>query len=242
MAERAMQLQQVRIDTLANNLANVDTAGFKQVLTSVTEQGPAGANAGGAGRGVWSPVAALDLRQGTDQRPGGLRATGRQTDMALVGEGFFVLQDDTGQEFYTRNGNFQLDTNRRLVSADGLPVAGTGGELKLEGESFSVGRDGSVLADGNAVGRLRVVRFAEPERLEHRGEGRFAAPADLPAEDVPAEEREVSQGYLEGSNVNPIDTLVNMIAAQRAFEIQAKILQSNDETLQRSVQDLGQTV
>ncbi len=246
MAERAMQLQQVRIDALANNLANVDTAGFKQILTSVTEQVGAsaaaqGGSTAGYGRGVWGPVAALDLQQATDQRPGATYATGRDTDFALVGEGYFVLQTEEGQELYSRNGSFVLDDKHRLITPDGLAVVGSGGPLTIEGGSFSVGRDGSVLVNGNSVGTLRVVSFGDPGRLEHRGSGRMAAPPDMPAQDVPKEQIQISQGYLEGSNVNPIDTLVNIIAAQRAFEIEAKILQSNDETLERSVNDLPRT-
>lgn len=250
MAERAMQIQQMRLDTLANNLANVDAAGFKQVLTRVAEKGvgqtPEAEQKGTTAMGLlrpggeanWASARELSMRQALDARPGPLRPTGRPTDLALLGDGYFVVQTENGER-YTRNGSFRLNSQRRLVTADGNPVAGSGGPLSLEGESFSVGRDGSVLVDGALIGRLKIVRFEQPERLQHRGNSLLAAPADMPAAPVAKEKVHVEQGQLEGSNVDPIATLVNMIAAQRAFEIEAKVLQANDQTLDRSVNELG---
>ncbi len=124
---------------------------------------------------------ALDLRQGD------LEPTGRGTDIALRGEGFFVVQDAGGNEFYTRSGSFGLDDQHRLVTAQGYLVQGSGGEIVLAGNEFSVGEDGTVTADGTSPGRLRVVTFADPQQLEHRGDGLLRAPADMPATDAPAE-------------------------------------------------------
>ena len=233
-AERAMQIQQTRIDSLANNLANVDTAGFKQILTRVAEI-PSPAMAGQAAAGK-----ELEVSGALDPRPGSLSPTGRSCDLAIIGEGFFVVETPDG-EFYTRDGSFRLDENRQLVTADGKTVVGTGGPLKIEGSSFSLAADGSLLVDGTVAGRLKVVSFANPTRLEPAGESLLAAPPDLEATPVPKEQVQVVQGHLERSNVSPIDTLVDMIAAQRAFEIESKILATNDQLLERSVNQLGRS-
>jgi flagellar basal-body rod protein FlgF len=267
-AEQAMQLQQLRIETFANNLANVNSTAFKQVLTRVAEEGSMGIAwspgaqadetgtgedvAGGLGRA--SAVAPLPSARGRpfepsgpllmfgalDSRPGPLRETGNPTDLALVGEGFFVVQTETG-ESYTRDGSLHLDGEGQLVSDDGHAVLGSGGPLKMSGSVFQVGRDGAVSAAGNEIGKLRVVRFSDPSRLQHVGHGLLTAPPDMVPEDVPAANVLIAQGQLEGSNVNPIDTLVNMIAAQRAFETASRLISNADQSLDQSINKLGQT-
>lgn len=281
-----MSLQVVQINTLANNLANVDATGFKQLLTRIAERGaapepkpaangpnpaevvnPAGeAGAPGAAQTLASPAAgeataaggraggtaavgaraggaaapravALEIGTGLDARPGPLRETGRAADLALQGDGFFVVQTERG-EFYTRNGHFTLDSNGRLVTGGGGTVQSSGGPLEIEGGAFVVEPDGSVTSGGNLLGRLQVVTFADPARLEHRGDALLAAPRDMAAEPLPAEQVQVVQGQLESSNVNPIDALVDMIAAQRAFEIESRVLQATDENLEKSVNQL----
>jgi flagellar basal-body rod protein FlgF len=275
-AEDGMAIQQLRIQTLANNLANVDATGFKQILTRVQSEGATAlgavdqagegtqpertaaeitAEAAGAAVGTtdpsaaaglrrdawtWSPVTAPRLEAATDMRPGPLRNTGRATDLALLGDGFFVVQDGD-LETYTRNGAFTLDGEGRLSTADGKPVLGDGGPLKLSGGEFAVGRDGTVLVGGAEVGRLRVVSFSDPARLQHVGSGRLRSTADMAPRSLPADEVRIEQGRLEGSNVDPIRTLVDMIAAQRAFEIGARVVQAADQTLDHSVNELGRT-
>lgn len=249
MARQAMQVNQARVDVLANNLANVATSGFRQVLTQVSEVAPAGVDAPGAD-GLALPAAArrpgggdalrdLTVDHATDVRRGEVASTGRDSDLALASRGFFVVQDQDGNAFYTRDGNFHRDDAGRLATADGLAVQGTGGPLEIGAGKLEVTRDGQVMVDGATRGRLRVADFAEPSRLEHRGDSLLVAPDDLAAEDVPAAEVQVLQGHLEASNVDPVRTLVDMIAAQRAFEVQAKMLQASDESLQKSVNNLS---
>ncbi len=258
-AELAMRVQQARIETLANNLANVDATGFKQVLSRVS-QGPDPSTMGGADGGTTPAASSLpavtgerglarpggglpapdDLRVRTflDPRPGPLRETGRPTDIAVRGDGYLVVQRGD-RELFTRGGALRLDEQRRLVDGAGNPVLGTGGPLRLEGETLEIRPDGTVLTDGAEAGRLRLVRFEDPSRLAHRGDGLLAAPEDMPPQEAGLAEAELVQGCLEGSNVDPIDTLVAMIAAQRAFEIETKVIQSEDQTLDRSVNELG---
>ncbi|MBK8166097.1 MAG: flagellar hook-basal body protein [bacterium] len=262
-ASRAMQLEQVRIDALANNLANASASGFRQVITRLAEPGtgpgaalpaettPGATAAGGAaatGRAAaggateprWTRATRADLTHALDARPGPIKPSGRDTDVAIMGRGFFEIQTADGPR-YTRNGSFLLDAERRLTTPDGKPVAGDGGALTLEGDEFTIAADGTVTVDGQAVGRLKLVDFADPTRLEHAGDALLKAPEDMAAQPVPIEDTILAQGHIEGSNVNPVDTLVAMIEAQRAFEIQSKVLQAEDELLNKSVNNLPRT-
>ncbi len=251
-AENAMQMQQVRIDALANNLANVNTTGFRGVLTRVSESG-APENTDNIQEGQdqaktnqiplpkgdqnWAPVNPLELYHATDTRGGPVTATGRETDVALLGRGFFALQTEGGER-YTRGGSFTLNTQKELTTPDGTKVLGTGGPIVLNGESFSIEGDGRVLVDGAQVAQFKVVDFSDPGKLEHLGGNLLKAPEGMEPQAVPALEIAMAQGHLEGSNVNPIDTLVAMIQAQRAFEVQSKVMSTEDEMLSKSVNNL----
>ncbi len=252
-AEQAMQMQQVRIDALANNLANANSTGFKQVLTRVAEVGgiqnpdinpdvnprdvsvTKQLNANGA----WPKTMDLQLYHATDTRNGPVRATGRDTDVAVLSRGFFALQTPDGER-YTRAGAFRIDNTSTLVTPDGTPVLGDGGPIKIEGKSFSIENNGSIMVDGNIVGRFKLVDFADTTKLEHLGANLLRPPENMMPQPVPAEEIVVAQGHLEGSNVNPIDTLVAMITAQRAFEVQSKVTMTEDDMLSKSVNKLPQ--
>ena len=254
-AEQAMSRQQVRIDALANNLANVNSTGFRAVMTRVAEAGARETvnknMEGGLGeaqpnaldnstltRNSWLPVDPLELYHATDTRGGAITATGRDTDVALLSRGFFAIQTEAGER-YTRGGSFTIDQQRQLTTPDGQIVLGTGGPIIMEGNDFTIEGDGRVMVDGAQVGQLKVVDFGDPSRLEHEGSNLLRAPANLEPQAVPAEEIEVAQGHLEGSNVNAIDTLVAMIAAQRAFEVQSRVLTTEDQMLAKSVNDLA---
>ena len=256
-AARAMQLEQVRIDALANNLANASASGFRQIITRLAEPAKesagtpaadAAAQAAGAGRTPaggaaeprWRPVSRADLSHALDARPGPVRPSGRDTDVAIMGRGFFEIQTADGPR-YTRNGSFILDNDRQLTTPDGHPVAGDGGALRLDGNEFTIANDGTVTVDGQAVGRLKLVDFADPSKLEHMGDALLRAPADMAPQPVALEDTIVAQGHIEGSNVNAIDTLVAMIEAQRAFEIHSKVLQKEDDLLSKSVNNLPRT-
>ncbi|MDO9172750.1 MAG: flagellar hook-basal body protein [bacterium] len=261
-AETAMNIQLTRTNVLANNLANVNATGFKQVLTQIVEQmrqesdggaattdaampdaaaaaeGAAPAAAAGRGRSIRDLV--LDVRAPVDMSQGTLRETGRPTDLAFQDEGLFRVVRD-GQEYFTRNGAFALDAQRRLSTPDGALVQGEGGPLEIPEGELSVGADGGVRVGGVEVGRLSVVAFDDPGRLHHVGGSLLAAPAGVTAKPLAADKVRLVQGMLEESNANPIDTMVAMIAAQRAFEMDAKVLQESDRTLDKAVNQLSRT-
>ncbi len=264
-AETAMNIQLTRTNVLANNLANVNATGFKQVLTQVVEQMRQEAGGGGtaSGGGAVEPDGAtaavdgtmpaapesrsrsirdlvLDMRAPVDMSQGTLRETGRATDVALQDEGLFRVTRD-GKEYYTRNGAFMLDAQRRLSLPDGALVQGDGGPLEIPEGELSISADGGVRAGGVEVGRLAVVAFDDPGLLHHVGGSLLAAPAGVTAKPLPADKVRLAQGMLEESNANPIDTMVAMIAAQRAFEMDAKVLQEADRTLDKAVNQLSRT-
>jgi flagellar basal-body rod protein FlgF len=189
-----------------------------------------------------SPLASrsfvVDASVATDFRPGPLQLTGRTYDVAVEGKGWFAVQGADGQEAYTRNGSFELSAEGVLQTRDGRAVIGDGGPITVPPDNqIVIGKDGSISAipttgDKNAVnviGRLKLVN--PPEAELRRGEdGLFRTAGGAPA---PADEAvQVAGGYLEGSNVNVVDQMVNMISLARQFEMQTQLLrkaESNDQ-------------
>jgi flagellar basal-body rod protein FlgF len=238
-AETAMNIQLTKTNVLANNLANVDTAGFKQVLTQVTEMtdGDPGRPGGApAQQGLIDQI--LDLRAPIDMTQGQLRETGRTFDVALKGDGLIKVTKD-GREHFTRNGAFSLDGERKLSTPDGAAVQGAGGPITIPDGEVVIRGDGMILVDGAELDRLSIVGFEDSGRLRHVGGSLFSAPDDMPAKALAADEVSVAQGMLERSNANPIDTMIGMIAAQRAFEMEAKVLQASDRTLDKAINELS---
>ena len=215
-AKATMQRQ----DTLANNLANVSTAGFRaelQAFRAVPVQGS----------GASTRVYALETTTGYDATPGPLTDTGRALDVAAKGNSWLTVQALDGTEAYTRGGSFEVASDGTLTTRSGLAVLGDGGPLQIPANTqVSIGSDGIVsaaTADGrsSAVGKLKLVT---PEAPLTRGvDGLFrGADGDLPADAA----ARVQDGALEGSNVGPVETMVSMIAAARQFEAQMKLLQT----------------
>jgi flagellar basal-body rod protein FlgF len=227
-AKATMQRQ----DTLANNLANVSTVGFRaelQAFRAVPVQGS----------GASTRVYALETTPGHDNSPGVITHTGRSLDAAAQGPSWFAVQALDGTEAYTRAGGFEVSSDGALVTRSGLPVVGDGGPIQVPpGGEVSFGSDGTVSSTVNgrstAVGKLKLVT---PEAALTRGEdGLFrAAQGDLPAD---ANAR-IQSSALEGSNVSPVQTMVAMIAAARQFETQMKMLQTAEANEKASAQLLS---
>ncbi|ABM96022.1 flagellar basal-body rod protein FlgF [Methylibium sp. Pch-M] len=215
-AKATMQRQ----ETLANNLANASTTGFRaelQAFRAVPVRGD------GASTRVYS----LETTTGYDPTPGPMAATGRALDVAMQGNAWLAVQGLDGTEAYTRMGSLQVDAEGTLKTSGGLTVLGDGGPIALPANSSpQIAADGTVSvkqANGGvtSVGRLKLVT---PEAALQRGDdGLFrAADGDLPVDP----NARVAEGTLEGSNVNPIENMVAMIAAARQFESQMKMLQT----------------
>lgn len=208
---------------LANNLANASTTGFRQDRVAF-RQGwrPALPTAGGE-----LAAAAPEMLTRVDPRPGGYQVTDRPLDVAIQGEGFFVVQSPEGER-YTRSGHFFLADDGTLVTARGYPVLADGGPITLPpGVDVRITNDGMLRDEKRAFGKLQLVTFEEEPSLTHAGASLLATDSEA----VAAVGARVLQGVLEGPNVEPIQAMVEMITLLRHFEMNQKALQAQDESL-----------
>lgn len=224
-----MMRQQERI---ANNLANANTVGYKRdrfFSEALNER----LDAEGAPR-----TDRLSI-QGASQEQGALEKTGNPLDVAIDGDGFFVVTDaDTGAARYTRAGHFVSGPDGQLQTPSGQLVEGEGGPIQLpeEGGPIEISASGDIRAGEQRLGRLRVVRFENPEQLTRLDETTFDA-AGLVPEDM--EQPRVVQGHLESSNVNAVREMTDMITHFRLFESQQKMMRTTDQILGQATKDLG---
>jgi len=223
-----------QLDRLASDIANVKTSGYKaERVTTHTAERPDFAR---------TLQSAIDVTPGPgrlDFRPGSMERTGRDLDVAIEGRGFFVVETPNGDR-YTRNGNFARQADGTITTADGMPVQGTDGPLRITAPgALSVDADGTVRAGAQHVGRLRVVDFDDYARLEREDLGRFRAPRDAqPAE--AGENVAVRGGLLESSNVSVADRMVAMTDLARNFEaLQRGLSLLMNEVDGRAAQELG---
>lgn len=233
ISKAGMLPRQRQLDIVANNLANMNTVGYKKdqvFIRHLLDSVQAVTNEN-------EMVLTRDEAQ-TDFSPGSLFETGNPLDLAIVGEGFFVIQTPE-QNLYTRNGNFTLDGRGRLVTADGYPVMGSGGEIQLAGGDISFGEDGSLMVNGQAVDKIRVVRFEDPSQLTKIGGTYFTEERMGMAEDINPDKLQLRQGYLEGSNVTGIEEMVKMIELYRQFQMAQKAVTTQDQTLEKLINDGG---
>lgn len=175
----------------------------------------------------------------TDFTAGPMERTNHPLDMAIQGDGFFVVNGPDGP-LYTRNGTFQLNLEGQLVTADQLPVQGTSGDITLPPNtalsSLQVSPDGTIYANTTEVGRLQIVNFSDPQKLQQAGITLFAAPDDMPPHDVNAT---IFQNMRERSNVSPIQELVELIAAQRQQEAAQRSMTAISESVGKNINSQG---
>lgn len=232
-------LQQMRLDVYANNLANVNTVGFKadQPVFRIEQEETASESAQNAPR--LSPHA-MPLEYVTNFETGAFQNTGGQLDAAIGGRGFFEVQTPDGLQ-YTRNGQFSINENGMLSTAQGWPVMGQGGEIAVEGGRIEIGEDGRVMVDGDVVGVLRIVDFKDASRLKKTGGTLFKA-EDPSADPFEAENFHVTQGALEASNVDAIRTMTELIETLRVFETYQKVIRAADDATAKTVNEVGRSV
>ncbi|WP_439112937.1 flagellar basal-body rod protein FlgF [Hydrogenophaga sp.] len=221
---------QHRQQLLSNNLANASTPGFRAEL-STFRAAPI------RGDGASTRVFALEATAGHSDAPGPITHTGRNLDVAARGNAYLAVQALDGTEAYTRAGALEVNTDGTVVNAQGLPLLSDAGPLVAPaGAQVDIGEDGTVSArvsgqPPQALGRLKLVTPDEDNRLQRGGDGLFRGPLGDP---LPADATaRVQSGALEGSNVNPIEAMVGMIAVARQFEVQMRMLQNgeaNDKT------------
>jgi len=245
-AASGMIAQQMNVDNIANNLANVNTTGFKKsnvefqdvLYQNYRRAGTASAIGSEVPTGLaigYGTRASATTRQFTS---GNLQATGNPLDLAINGDGFFQIQHPDGTTAYTRDGSFHISGDGRIVNSDGF-FLDPNISVPQDASAISVGTDGTVeiLISGQAqpsqVGQIELARFVNPAGLEAIGRNLLVptgASGD-PITDVPTQNGlgGVDQGYLEMSNVKVVDEMVNMIVAQRSYEMNSKAIQTADD-------------
>lgn len=259
IAGTGMLTQRRKMDTVINNLTNVDTTGYKNdmvvtrsfedMLLSRLNDDPAiiGTRAipdiaalssgtpqeiGAQNTGLYYDEAVIDFTQGA------MDATGRQTDLAIAGEGFFCIQTPEGMR-YTRSGDFQVDLNGNLLTHDGNYVVGAdGGMVNVGTGDFTVGENGSIYVNGEQTAQLRIVNFADTTVLRKQGGNLFYVYND--AQPQVMANPNVQQGMREGSNVDLGAEMTDMLMTNRVYESNQRILRMVDETLDKTVNTIGQ--
>ena len=255
VAKTGLSAQDTNLRVISNNLANVSTVGFKKdravfedLLYQIRRQ-PGAQNADDAqlpsglqlGHGVRTVSTQKQFETGD------LQITDRTFDIAINGRGFFQVLQPNGDAAYTRNGQFHLNGDGQIVTAEGYLLDP---EITLPGEvvNFSVGVDGTVSADiagdpnPQVLGQIELADFVNPEGLQAIGQNLFIETASSGPANIlnPGEEGVgiLKQGMLEGSNVNAVEELVNMITTQRAYEINSKVISTADQMLGFATQQL----
>lgn len=250
-AATGMEAQQARIDAVANNLANVSTTGFKKSRAEFQDLfyetlAAAGSTDGGGAQLPTGIQVGHGVRLAAISRVftvGDRLNTGRDLDLAIEGEGFYQLQRPDGTTVYTRDGTFQRDSEGNVVSSLGYTLLPSI-QVPVEALSVTILADGTVsaLEEGETeptdLGRIELARFQNPAGLRALGGNQFV-PTEAsgnPETGNPDENGfgRIGQGFLEGSNVNVAEELVQMILAQRAFEVNSRVIQAADEMLQNT--------
>ncbi|MFL6717038.1 MAG: flagellar basal-body rod protein FlgG [Burkholderiaceae bacterium] len=253
IAKTGLDAQQTQMDTIANNLANVSTSGFKRsravfedllyqnlrqpgAQTSQQTQLPSGLQ---VGTGVRTVATERIFTQGN------LQQTSNDKDLAIQGSGFFQVLMPDGTTAYTRDGSFQVDNQGQMVTSSGFVIQ-PAITIPANAQSISIGRDGTVSVtqpgstNATQVGQLQLATFINPAGLESRGENLYVetTASGNPSTNTPGTNGAgmVSQGYVETSNVNVAEELVNMIQTQRAYEINSKAITTSDQMLQKLTQ------
>lgn len=249
IAATGMEAQKLNIDVISNNLANVNTAGFKksradfQDLMYQTLRAPGASSAEGmqvpsgvqVGLGVKTAAVQKNFLQGD------FAQTGNSLDIVIEGNGFFQIMQPDGTIAYSRSGAFKLDSEGRVVNSDGYPLE-PGITVPADTLSISIGSDGKMMVQqpGNntptEIGQIELARFINPGGLSSQGKNLYlntAASSDATTGNPGTEGfGTISQGFIELSNVNVVEEMVNMIVSQRAYEMNSKAVQASDEMLQ----------
>lgn len=243
IAGTGMLAQRAKMSVLTNNLTNIDTTGYKkdvvvsrsfQDLLIQNSNDPSilriNGSIGAQNTGVHVEQLVTVFSQGNFEQ------TSRMSDLAIEGEGFFVIETPQGNR-YTRDGSFTVGRGGYLINSDGHFVSGTNGNIFVGDGEFSVDEQGYVTVDGQPAGRLRIVTFDDLSGLRKSGDNlysNYTGQAEREAVDA-----KVKQGWLEGSNVDMASEIVSMVELNRAYELNQRVLKMVDESLSKTVNEVG---
>jgi len=218
------------MQTIANNIANVSTTGFRREgiifseYVSAPEAGPSVSMARVAAREIW------DIQ-------GALTQTGSSLDLGIEGEGFFLIGTPDGERL-TRAGNFSTNAESQLVTPDGFPVLDAGGApvfIPQDAGPVSISQDGTISVQGNPISQVGLLMPADPGELVRQQGVMFEAPSGT----VPVENGRILQGFVEQSNTNPVWEIARMIEVQRAYELGQSFLEKEDERVRKVLENMG---
>jgi flagellar basal-body rod protein FlgG len=246
-AATGMEAQELNLNTIANNLANVNTPGFKRSKIEFQDLLYSKPRAAGADSGSGNLVpTGIEVGNGTKVAAtskvftqGQVAQTGQNLDLAIQGDGLFEVTQADGTIAYTRDGSFKLNSSGQVVTADGLPVGSGFQTIQTGASSINISSTGYVTVNGPSGPQnfqLTLSRFPNESGLESLGGNLYG---ETPASGAPQTGQagqagfgNIQQGYLEASNVNIVEEMVNLITAQRAYEINSKSVQASDNMLQ----------
>ena len=238
MQMQAMQVLQRSQDVTADNLANINTPGFKgnKLFYRMVSE-----NLNGKEIMKAVPMSQVNLDQGI------LEPTGNLFDVAINGNGFFKVEKDD-QEYLTRDGRFRADSDGFLVNSEGAKVMGESGPIQLSeyftqnsentgSNTFEISKDGTILINGNAQDKLQLVKVDDPQLLQRHGSTYFSVKDDIELSDEGV--GMVMQGYFEKGNVQPLAEMVDMMRNMQTFESQQKVLKTTDDMLGQATSRIG---
>ena len=242
--------QEIRLNNIANNLANVNTTGYKKDELAFKDTFIYFAH-----DRIMEPI--LNIREKklfpepllitkprlalakTIYEQGSLKDTGSPLDLAIVGDGFFKIRTENG-DFFSRNGHFNMTPEGILVTPQGYPVLGEGGEIALPPNTrVEINGQGQIYANGEVIDQIQISTVDDLLQLEKLGSNLYRLREGSTAAEIPAGEAVVNQGYLEASNVNVVEEMVNMIETQRSFEAYQKIIQTTQQTDEQAINKIG---
>jgi flagellar basal-body rod protein FlgG len=233
MNSSAMQYLEEKMDVVANNLANSDTSGFKRNGMFINQL--MGAEQANIRNEIKQPLPAGELKTYTEYTQAGIRDTQNKFDLAINGDGFFTIETSDGLA-YTRDGRFVMGPDGILSTINGYHVMGESGAINLEGEKFSVTEDGEIVINNQIVDKLSINSFDIKEAVQ-MGDNLWKTKND--DVEVYPTNPEIKQGYLEISNVSIVKEMVSMIAIQRWYNANEKAIKTNDDALNKAVNNIA---
>lgn len=229
-------LMQQRLEVLSNNMANVNSVGYKEdrpkfdfpeIISPIAQETSA------EQLSPYSPSMTFYV----DFSAGALQQTRNPLDVAITGDGFFEIQTDNGIQ-YTRMGSFTVNQDGLLSTSDGWPVMGQGGTIAVSEGQIEINADGNIYVDGDLLDQLKVVDFSKPYPMQKVGNTRFTV-SDADVAPRQAEGYSISQGFVETSNVNAVRTMTEIIETMRVFESYQKVIQAADDATSKTVNEVG---
>jgi flagellar basal-body rod protein FlgG len=235
----------IKMDVIANNIANVNTTGYKK--SNLFQRELIKADLVGKDKNLSDPIYKIPETFDIDFSQGRMDQTQSPLDFAIEGEGFFVIDTDNGLR-YTRNGHFTLSNDGALTTSDGYNVLGEGGQIYIPDlhrnqiNQLTITKEGDILLGKTKIDKLQVIHFPADETghnvLKYEGNNLYTAPDDYSHESVNTNDYRIHQGFLEASNVNVLNEMVEMMHLNIAMQIDQKVIKTQDSSLQQA-NDVG---